>query len=94
MTVVARPGAPETAGGGIRAKGAPGRLDLSSRGRGTPVTEGSGLRPSRLTGVPEASSGGGGGKRAIVSGPQQEGKERETHLLAESSQGPNTGQGT
>lgn len=70
MTVVARPGVPETAGGGIRAKGAPGRLDLSESGeRGTPVTEGSGLRPSRLTGVPEASSRGGGGKLAVVSGP-------------------------
>lgn len=34
MTVVARPGAPETAGGGIRAKGVPGRLDLSESGEG------------------------------------------------------------
>ena len=35
-------------------KGAPGRLDLFESGeRGTPITKVSGLRPSRLTCVPE-----------------------------------------
>ena len=47
--------------------GAPDRLDLfESREMGTPVTKVSGLRLSRLTGVPEV---GWGGEQAVVSGP-------------------------
>ena len=48
-------------------KGAPGRLDLFESGeRGTPVTKVSGLRPSRLTCVPEV---GWVGEQAVISGP-------------------------
>ena len=55
---------PEEASG---PKGAPDRLDLFESGEvGTPVTKVSGLRLSRLTGVPEV---GWGGEQAVVSGP-------------------------
>ena len=54
-------------------------LDLFKSGeRGTPVTKVSGLRPSRLTGVPEASSRGGVGGGAGRSLWSMAGGKRET----------------